>query len=318
MDNEKIIYKFDKGFNRSSKIMEHRIGIDEARLLNTLIYKYNYWVDEDRMVKLKEGDAFWITIPNLQGETNLKPFTIKNAIKKLKKLKLVEVYKKGIPAKNHFILNKKAILEFDDKYKDKYESWLDELSTKAGEDRSRFPKQFNKTSDEDEPLVKETTSAALIIPQSAEKSPTSELVFRPLVNEYSTVTNNKSTNNKNTNTTNRKNADRCFINYDEQEEEIEKLIDNFKLDYYDDNDKQVEDIYNYLINLVSKMEKFKMSDDDYNLIMNISKYSLKSYDIASKIISNSKDISEGIKEVRFGNLFVGLREIDLNNSNKYS
>jgi len=312
MEKEKIEQTFEKGFNRSSKIMEHIIGIDEARLLNTLIYKHNYWVDEDRMVKLKEGDAFWITIPNLQGETNLKPFTIKKAIKELEKLNLIEVYKRGIPSKNHYILNKKAILEFDDKHIAKYESWLDELYIKASEDRSRFTAQENNISDDDINLFDKIDSAALIIPQLAEKSPTGELVFSPLVSEYSTVTNNKNTNNKITNNfTNRINAVVSVSNIYDYNNELTNVIEDL-LDENSDYSDSHSRLFDFLIKLVPEFEYFSESTEDSSLIERIRSYSIEPDDISFKILSNAKAILDGNKPVRFGNLFVGLEEMSTN------
>ncbi len=312
MENNKIVQEFEKGFNRSSKIMEYKIGIDAARLLNTLIYKHNYWIDEDRMVKLEEGEAFWITIPNLQGETNMKPFTIKKAIKNLEKLKLIEVYRRGVPSKNHYILNREAILGFDDRYKNEYEDWLNKLYVKAVEDRSRFPEQSNKISDEEEALLKKNTSAALIVPQSAEKSPTSEIDSTPLVSEYSTVTNNKSTKNKITyNTTNRINAVEDEIDLYDYSDELTEAILALQAAISGDL-KPHSKLYDLLIKITPAFKSFEESSRDSNMIDKICNYSIDAYDIAFKILSNAKAIKEGRKSSRFGNLFVGLEEKNAN------
>ena len=108
--NEKIEHKFAKGFNRSSKVLEHKIGINAARLLNTLIYKHNYWLEDERESPFINGKrAFYITIPNLQVETNLSKSPIQKATKKLVAENLIEVHRIGTPSKNYYIVNGEAI-----------------------------------------------------------------------------------------------------------------------------------------------------------------------------------------------------------------
>ena len=182
--------------------MEHILGIEAARLLNTLIYKHNYWSEEGRFVRLKEGNAFYTTLSDLQVETNMKKFTISKAIKKLKNSGLIAVFKKGLPAKNHYILNEEEIHKFESKYTDDYVAWSEKLRSKSSEDIDRFTEQSSKVSKEGTKFVAENHSESYLEHQSCEKSPTSTLVFKSQESELSNAT--KNTITKNTITKNRK------------------------------------------------------------------------------------------------------------------
>ena len=71
-------------------------------------------------------------------ETILGEGVIKRCIKELQKSGLIEIIKKGLPAKNYFVLNKEAIESFDTKYVGEYENWSRKIYDSASEDRERF------------------------------------------------------------------------------------------------------------------------------------------------------------------------------------
>ncbi len=297
MEIEKITHEFEKGFNRSSKIMENKLGIDAARLLNTLIYKHNYCLSENRMINVRGKQGYYITISNLQMETNLNPYSISKALKKLKKEKLIEVHKIGLPAVNHYVINGYAINKFEKDHVKDYEEWIKKLSEDAKTDRKRFSTQS----------IAENQPAALIVPQSAKISTTGELNSSPLVSEFSTVTNNKNTKNKNTNTTNRINAVELeidlFDNVDELTEAVLELQEAISGDL-----KPHSKLYDLLIKMIPAFKSFEESPRDSIMIDKIHDYYLDPDDIAFKILSNAKAINAGGKAARFGNLFVGLEE----------
>ena len=302
MEDDKIIHEFEKGFNRSSKIMEYKLGIDAARLLNTLIYKHNYWLNENRMIDINGKQGFYITISNLQMETNLKPYAISKALKKLKEERLIEVHKIGLPAVNHYVVNGEAINKYEKAHVKDYEEWIKVLSEDAKTDRKRFSTQS----------IAENQPAALIVPQSAKNSTTGELNSSPLVCEYSTVTNNKSTKNKITNNnTNRINAVELEIDLFDNVDELTEAITNLKEDTSDEQESH-SILYNLLIKLAPAFGSFRESPIDSKLIDRICEYSLDPNDIAFKILSNAKSINASKKDVRFGNLFVGLEEKNIN------
>lgn len=300
---EKIEQKFEKGFNRSSKIMEYKIGINEARLLNTLVYKHNYWLGENKLEKIDEGWGFYITIPNLQGETNLSESVIKRCLNKLKKEGLIEVHRKGIPAKNHYVLNKEAIESFDEKNGSEYESWLDALDYNAQNDRARFKKHS------------QNTSVSLMESKIGQNDLTSEVKMTQLDRSKTTVTKNKITKNKKPIITNRTHADIDFV-------EFEELLGSKIMELQDTSDDSIdqlcEELHGFICERIPKFEMYDPSYNDLGYLMEIATYNLDSAGMASKIITNLRAICDGSKDARFGNLFVGLREIALNTELKHT
>ena len=308
IENEKIEHKFVKGFNRSSKVLEHKIGINAARLLNTLIYKHNYWLEDERESPFINGKrAFYITIPNLQVETNLSKSPIQKATKKLVAENLIEVHRIGTPSKNYYIVNGEAINKLESDHAEVYEKWCESIYIGAINDRKRFDSSSKKT------------PGSLCLPQLDVKQSTSELKNRPLDSDFSSVTNNKTTNNKITkNSTNCINADYKIIDLHEYEDELIKLIDDVK-DACDDDEKTVciKELFVFLCKMVPGFENFNISEQDIGLIDSVTSSSLKSEQIAWKILDNAKTVIGKSKECRFGNLFVGLQEISHNCDLKY-
>ena len=289
--------------------MEYKLGINEARLLSMLCYKHNYFHEVKEFKNINGKPAFWITIPNIQAETNIKPYAISKAIKKLEKQKLIEVHKIGIPAKNHFIVNGEAINKFEKDHCEAYESWIAEINHKAQNDRDRFDALIETFPPKDYENEVENGAVSHIESQSRENSTTSDAKTQPLVSEYSTVTNNKQTNNKiikiNTNLTSEGEED-SFI-----DEELTELISSF---IYDNDDQGMvhERVFLFLKSLVPGLSNFRESHIDSIMIDRISEYSLDPNVIALKILSNAKAIEQGKKSNRFGDLFVGLEEMNTN------
>ena len=303
---EEITQSNLKGFNRSSKIMEHKIGINEARILSTLIYKHNYWAGREDLVEVNGGEAFYITIPNLQVETNLGPKTIQRCLDNLKKSGLINVYRKGIPAQNYYVLNKEAIEGFDEKYESEYEEWANRINNYAESDRTRFE---NARDDK-----QKNVSVSQMESQIGQIVHTREVKMTDLDRTELPVTKNKNTkNNQLRISTNRINAEEKAL--DQLDELTEAIMDLRDSD--DDNGESHKKLFLLMRDLVPRFEKFTESRDDSKLIGKINGYSLDPGEIAFKIVKNAIDIIKGIKEPRFGNLFVGLNELNENLELKY-
>ena len=92
------------------------------------------------------------------------------------------------------------------------------------------------------------------------------------------------------------------------ESDLEEKIYSLRLS----DDKDVMPLFNFLCSLVTSFKVFKMSDDDEKFILKIVESEIPEYKVSNKIISNASDITEGRKEARFGNLFVGVTEMVTN------
>lgn len=313
---KEIEQKFEKGFNRSSKIMEYKIGINEARLLNTLVYKYNYWSTEGGLTNLNGESAFWITIPNLQVETNLSPSVIKRCLGKLKKSGLIEVYKKGIPAKNYYVLNREAIDNFDTQYEQEYEAWTDKIYKSAKTDRARFGTQNNEIIKESKENIIENAPLALIVSQLGQNDPTSEVKIDSLDRSKTTVTKNKITKNKKLKTnTNHINV---AIEIGVSEEDLISKIFELQQSKLEGLPELYKEFYSFLRDSVPMFKYFKASDKDYEFIDSLIDSPIDNHFLATKIRENVRAIIAKRKECRFGNLFVGIKEMSENFKDKYT
>lgn len=138
---KRITHESKKGFNQSSKIIAYKLGINASIILSSLIYKHNYWFDENKLKNIEGEYYFYITYSNLQAETTLKLSAIKKGIKVLKKANLIQVERKGVPATNHYCLNQETIANFETIHEKEYLSWIETLNTIAKADKNRFPEK---------------------------------------------------------------------------------------------------------------------------------------------------------------------------------
>ena len=136
--NKGITFESKKGFNKSSKIIAFKLGVNASLILSSLIYKHNYWFSENRLINICDESYFYITYLNLEAETMIKQSAIKTAVIELKKAGLIKVERKGLPATNHYHLNECAINDFEAKYEDEYIDWAEGLKSIAKADRRRF------------------------------------------------------------------------------------------------------------------------------------------------------------------------------------
>lgn len=81
-------------------------GLEEAILLGELASEYDYWVKNNGLTK--EG-YFFSTIENIEEKTTLSEYKQRKAFNKLKKLNLIDLKVKGLPARRYVKLNEKNI-----------------------------------------------------------------------------------------------------------------------------------------------------------------------------------------------------------------
>ena len=80
-----------------NKNLAKQVGLKEAVLLADLISKEEYFIAHG----MSDG-WFFNTEANIQADTTLTPYQQRKSIKELKKHQLIEVKRKGIPAKQYF------------------------------------------------------------------------------------------------------------------------------------------------------------------------------------------------------------------------
>jgi hypothetical protein len=85
----------------------------------------------------------------------------------------------------------------------------------------------------------------------------------------------------------------------------------------EDRTKAYEEFYIYLQGMIPMFKGFKPSDEDYGFIDTIVDSSIDTHFLASKILKNAEAIIAKRKKCRFGNLFVGIKEMSENFKAKY-
>ena len=279
--------KIEYEFIASSKVIRYKMNTKTADVLATLIYKQDYWSSDDRLVDYKGEKFFYVSHSDIEEETCLGIQVIKRAMKTLINEGLIDSKRQGLGKPNLYYVNPPKVVAYIKNHEAEYKAW-----------RLKIREQ-NKAAPYISSLIGENDTSGSIKLTSLEvsKSPT---------------TKNKNTKNKITNNnTNRINA-------------VEKEIDLF--DYLDILTDAVLDLkevdpgsqgsnsyfYSLLIKLVPEFMNFTESPEDSILMEKIRYYSLNEDSIAFKILSNAEAIIGGKKDSRFGNLFVGLDEMNVN------
>ena len=88
-----------------NKSLARSIGLKETILLADLISKEEYFDN------IQDG-WFFNTEANIQQDTTLTPYQQRNALKTLKKYRIIETKRKGIPAKQYFKINEEQVVKF--------------------------------------------------------------------------------------------------------------------------------------------------------------------------------------------------------------
>ncbi len=84
------------------------LGTNCAIMIAELASEYSHW---SRSGQLQEDGWFFSTVENVEKRTSLKEQKQRDAINKLKKLNILEVERRGLPAKRYFKINEERLLE---------------------------------------------------------------------------------------------------------------------------------------------------------------------------------------------------------------
>ena len=90
-----------------NKELARQVGLKEAVLLADLISKEEYFIANG----MTDG-WFFNTEANIQKDTTLTAYQQRKCLTTLKKEGLIEVKRKGIPAKQHFKINEELVVKF--------------------------------------------------------------------------------------------------------------------------------------------------------------------------------------------------------------
>jgi hypothetical protein len=90
-----------------NKELARRVGLKEAVLLADLISKEEYFIANG----MTDG-WFFNTEANIEKDTTLTAYQQRKCLKELKKHQLIEVKRKGIPAKQYFKINEQLVIKF--------------------------------------------------------------------------------------------------------------------------------------------------------------------------------------------------------------
>jgi hypothetical protein len=92
------------GYITVNKTLAHEIGLNETIIYSELVSLHQYWRKQG---KLTDDNWFFCTIENLERNTTLTRNKQDRAIKKLQELGLIEVERRGLPAKRYFKITNK-------------------------------------------------------------------------------------------------------------------------------------------------------------------------------------------------------------------
>ena len=84
------------------------LGIDEAIMIGELASEYDYWETKEQ---LDENGFFYSTVEKVEENTTLTKYKQKKALDKLQKLGIVEVQRKGLPAKRYVKIHEEKLLQ---------------------------------------------------------------------------------------------------------------------------------------------------------------------------------------------------------------
>ena len=90
-----------------NKELAKQVGLKEAVLLADLISKEEYFIANG----MKDG-WFFNTEANIEKDTTLTAYQQRKCLKTLKKMKIIEVKRMGIPAKQFFKINEQQVIKF--------------------------------------------------------------------------------------------------------------------------------------------------------------------------------------------------------------
>lgn len=95
------------GYIMCNKTLIKMYGADCAILVGELCAEYNYYKSQN---KLSEDDSLYSTQENIEDNTGLNAYSQRKALKILAEANIIQVTKKGMPAKNYFYINQSQLL----------------------------------------------------------------------------------------------------------------------------------------------------------------------------------------------------------------
>ncbi len=93
-----------------NKKLANTIGLKETILLADLISKAEYFKQNGQI----DNGWFFNTEANIEKDTTLNPYTQRKCLKTLEKHQIVQIKRKGMPAKQHFKINEQQVLQILD------------------------------------------------------------------------------------------------------------------------------------------------------------------------------------------------------------
>lgn len=93
-----------------NKTIIKALGLDEAVILGELASEYMYWKNQGRLI----DGYFFSTIENIEENTTLTAHKQREALKHLQEIEIVDVQRKGLPAKRYIRIDEKRLMEILD------------------------------------------------------------------------------------------------------------------------------------------------------------------------------------------------------------
>src|SRR6056297_3255667 len=132
------------GYITVSKELAREIGLQESIILSELISQYEYFKKENRLDK---NNYFYCTVDKMKKNTTISKKTQTRKINNLINLGLIEKKVKGLPAKRHFKINEKEILNlFFDKNTDDPRQLQMRQNDSTRKDKSHQQEESDRTS----------------------------------------------------------------------------------------------------------------------------------------------------------------------------
>jgi hypothetical protein len=102
-----------------NKELAKQVGLKEAVLLADLISKEEYFISKG----MTDG-WFFNTEANIEADTTLNSYHQRKCLKTLKKFKIIETKRKGIPAKQYFKINEEQVIKILNNLSDKNQTTI--------------------------------------------------------------------------------------------------------------------------------------------------------------------------------------------------
>ncbi|MEP3836405.1 MAG: winged helix-turn-helix domain-containing protein [Algibacter sp.] len=281
--------KLMDSFIASNKVIRHELGSTAADILAELNSKYTFWDNKNQLLNRGGALYFFTSLNDLRSETGYSKNVISKHIKILKEHGLVKSIQQGLNKPNLYSINKNEINCFITKHENSFKDWQRIVREVKLYSLSNINKGVNDISGITNKEIQE----------SSNKCTTNNL-----------YTNNKSTKNFITNRA-------SSVNEFYLSNKLEDIIDNIRSCTEKQKEKGTTSLFEFLCSIVPYFEGFIMSEKDKALLVAIVDSEIEVHKFSSRIISNAININERQKNARFGNLFVGVKEMVTNYNNLF-